>query len=173
MRRPVRGIQLGRRPRPALLRAAEAACLFLALAAAWGGISLQRVRTQLERLPPASGVSERPGDAAPPDADLVRRAAALLRSGALAAPGYAPVFEAIREATPAGVLVTAIEARPGAGQGRVQADISADAVSGAAVARLLAALAEADRVLATEMIRESLETGGGAAVRITADFDAR
>lgn len=159
--------------------------MLLALAALWGGASLYRVRVNIERF---ASMSARAGDApasaaagagsaVPPDAtpnsEFARRAVVLLRSGALDAPSYARVFEAIREATPAGVSVTGIDARPGDGEGRVEAELSAEADSRAAVAQFLAALARHDRVLATEVIRETREADGGAAIRVTVDLDAR
>ncbi len=176
MPRPVRGIQLGRRARPALLRTVRTALALLALAALWGGVSLYRARADLERLaPPPARAGDSPGlpPAADPDPDLARRVAVLLRSGALEAPSYARVFEAIREATPAGISVTGIDARPGEGEGRVEAELAAEADSRAAVARFLEALAGHDRVVATEVIRETREAGGGAAIRVTVDLDAR
>ncbi len=184
MPRPVPGVQLGRTLPQALLRAFEFGLAALGLVVVWGAVSLFRTRSEMAASPPfgeRSVAAEASSPGAPPqrrDAalapTLVREAAVLLASGALDAPAYGAAFETVeRAAASSGGRIVGIEVRPAVGGGRqVEAAIAAEAVSGAAIARLLSALAAEEQVLSSEVISETRQADGGAAVRITVRLEA-
>ena len=176
MRRNPAGIQLGKAVRPGFLRALDALILGGVLMALWGGASLWKTRADLAAVGPSgpAGSSGRAVAAGPPalEPDRAREAAALLFAGVLDAPAVSAALDTVRGTAPPGVRVAGVEVRPAAGPGRVEAVIAADAVSAAAVAGFLAALANHDSVLATEVISETRQTDGAALVRITAQLAA-
>lgn len=178
MRRAPAGIQLGKSVRPGFLRVLEGVTAGLIVVAAWGGISLWNTRAELADAAlsgPGFPVSSDPGAAdAPPafEPTAAHDAAVLLLAGVLDAPDISAVFDNVMDTAPPGVRITGIEARPAGGAGRVEAVIAAEAVSAAAVAGFLSALAGHESVLSTEVISETRQTDGEAMVRITAELEA-
>ena len=178
MARPPRGIQLGRRSDPALLRTLDLALVGASLFAAWGGVSLFRACTEFARAEagiPQADPSVREENTEPPegfDPDLVRQAAVLLDSGVLDAPVFGAILETVEGAAPPGLRITGIEVRPTGEGGRLNADIAAEAASRATAARFLTALVETESVLSTEVISETRQSDGSAAIRITARLES-
>ena len=75
-------------------------------------------------------------------------------------------------AAPPGLRITGIEVRPTGEGGRLNADIAAEAASRATAARFLTALVETESVLSTEVISETRQSDGSAAIRITARLES-
>ena len=172
------GIQLGRGVRPGLLRALEVFALGGLAVVVWGGASLWKTRADLARpeLRGGGGASGQEAAISPPELApglepaLAREAAALLFAGVLDAPSVSSALATVRGTAPSGTRIAGIEVRPVAGPGRIEAVITADVDSAAAVAGFLSQLAQDDSVLSTEVISETRQTDGSVLVRITAQL---
>lgn len=164
------GVQLGRRPPPGVRFLFDAALAVLAFAVVTGAVSLLRLRGEGAAEAPA------PGGAAPAlapaahDAEALREAAVLMRSGAVGGVRLAEVFTTVRGAAPPGVRVTGVTIRPepaAGGSAVAEASLSARASDAEAVAGLLGALLRSDAVLAAEVISERRQRDGSVVVEIT------